>query len=163
METIPVFLENIHKWEEKNYYERLGVSFDATKEEVNKAFRRISMQYHPDKVNTNEVLRTNYEKIQALLSEARVVLEDQSKREVYNNKLGINNSKKDITETIKETKTFGEREKREQIQSFTRYASNHKRNDKLINPWIDFLRFNYNITKRDIQEALEHAGIEFKL
>ena len=38
----------------KNHYETLGISTTASKDEIKKAFRQLSLQYHPDK-NPNSI------------------------------------------------------------------------------------------------------------
>ena len=63
----------------KNYYEILGVSKEATAEEIKKSYRKLSLQYHPDKNPEGE------EKFKQI-SEAYGVLGDENKRKEYDNR-----------------------------------------------------------------------------
>jgi len=62
--------------EKRDYYEVLGVSKDASADEIKKAFRRKAVELHPDKQGGDE------EKFKEL-NEAYEVLKDQSKRQRY--------------------------------------------------------------------------------
>ena len=37
----------------KNYYKILGVSNNASQDEIKKTFRKLSLQFHPDKQSYN--------------------------------------------------------------------------------------------------------------
>ena len=65
--------------EEKDYYRILGVSKDASGEEIKKNYRKIAMQYHPDR---NPGIKEAEEKFKAA-SEAYEVLRDPEKRQIY--------------------------------------------------------------------------------
>ncbi|WP_292469150.1 molecular chaperone DnaJ [Methanolobus sp.] len=62
----------------RDYYEILGLSKDATESEIKKAYRKLAMQYHPDK-NKEEDAEAKFKEI----SEAYAVLSDTEKREQY--------------------------------------------------------------------------------
>ena len=47
---------------EEDYYKLFGVSRDASKKEIKKAFRKLAIQYHPDK-NPDPDARKRFEKI----------------------------------------------------------------------------------------------------
>ncbi|MCL6443554.1 MAG: molecular chaperone DnaJ [Alicyclobacillus sp.] len=63
----------------RDYYEVLGVSRDASTDEIKRAYRKLARQYHPD-VNRND---PNAEERFKEISEAYEVLSDPSKRSRY--------------------------------------------------------------------------------
>ena len=62
----------------RDYYEVLGVSRNATEEEIKKAFRRLAKQYHPD-ANKEQGAEARFIEI----NEAYEVLSDSQKRATY--------------------------------------------------------------------------------
>jgi molecular chaperone DnaJ len=64
---------------EKDYYEVLGVSPDASKDEIHKAYRKLAKKYHPDRNEGSTAAEEKFKKI----SEAYKVLSDPEKREKY--------------------------------------------------------------------------------
>lgn len=63
----------------KNYYEILGVSKTASQEELKKAYRKLAMQYHPDKNAGNKEAEEKFKEI----SHAYDILSDEQKRAAY--------------------------------------------------------------------------------
>ncbi len=63
----------------KDYYKILGVSRDATQEEIKKAYRRLALKYHPDRNKGNKEAEERFKEI----NEAYAVLSDPEKRRQY--------------------------------------------------------------------------------
>ncbi|MFP3130187.1 MAG: molecular chaperone DnaJ [Nitrososphaeria archaeon] len=62
----------------KDYYEILGVSRNATQEEIKEAYRKLALKYHPD-VNKSKEAEEKFKEI----TEAYAVLSDPEKRRQY--------------------------------------------------------------------------------
>lgn len=63
------------------HYETLGVAETATQEEIKKAFRKLAMQYHPDKNQGNAESEAKFKEINA----AYDIIGDADKRQNYDN------------------------------------------------------------------------------
>ncbi|MEK7120727.1 MAG: molecular chaperone DnaJ [Patescibacteria group bacterium] len=59
----------------KDYYETLGVSKSASKDDIKRAFRKLAHQYHPDKGGDEQKFKE--------INEAYTVLSDEKKRAEY--------------------------------------------------------------------------------
>ena len=64
--------------EKRDYYEVLGVKRDASKDEIKDAYRKLAMQFHPDR-NKDPGAEEKFKEI----SEAYAVLIDNQKRQQY--------------------------------------------------------------------------------
>lgn len=63
----------------RDYYDVLGVSRDASTQEIKKAYRRLAMKYHPDRNPGDKESETKFKEA----SEAVEVLADEEKRSAY--------------------------------------------------------------------------------
>ncbi len=63
----------------KDYYSVLGVSRQATPDELKKAFRKLAMKYHPDKNPGNKAAEEKFKEV----NEAYDTLSDPKKRQMY--------------------------------------------------------------------------------
>jgi curved DNA-binding protein len=63
----------------KDYYQTLGISKNASQEEIRKAYRKLAARYHPDKNNNDPEAIERFKDI----NEANEVLRDSEKRKLY--------------------------------------------------------------------------------
>ncbi len=63
----------------KDYYKILGVSKDASPEEIKKAYRKLALKYHPDRNKGDKQAEERFKEI----NEAYAVLSDPEKRKQY--------------------------------------------------------------------------------
>ena len=62
----------------RDYYEILGVDRNADEATIKKAYRKLAMQYHPDKNPNNKEAEEKFKEA----SEAYEVLSDKEKRQI---------------------------------------------------------------------------------
>lgn len=65
--------------DKRDYYEVLGIAKTATKDEIKKAYRKLAMQYHPDKNPGNAEAEAKFKEA----SHAADILMDDQKRSMY--------------------------------------------------------------------------------
>ena len=64
---------------DKDFYEILGVAKNAGEDEIKKSYRKLAMQYHPDRNKDNKVAEKKFKEASA----AYEILKDPQKRAAY--------------------------------------------------------------------------------
>ena len=65
--------------QKRDYYEVLGISKNASEDDIKKAFRKLAVKYHPDKNKGNKEAEERFKEI----NDAYQILGDKEKREKY--------------------------------------------------------------------------------
>lgn len=89
-----------------NYYDELEIKIDANEEEIKKAFRKLSLRYHPDKNNKTREKFNN-------ITKAYEILKDKHTRSIYDKTLqksdnNENNVLITYDENVKKNVSFNE-------------------------------------------------------
>jgi molecular chaperone DnaJ len=67
----------------KDYYQILGISKNASQDEIKRVFRKLALEHHPDKAGPDQKKREESEKKFKEINEAYQVLSDEKKRGQY--------------------------------------------------------------------------------
>lgn len=70
---------------QKDYYKVLGVPRDADERQIKRAFRKLTVQHHPDKARQNGVTEEEAQKKMASINEAYEVLSDPELKQRFDN------------------------------------------------------------------------------
>lgn len=98
------------KYTSKDYYGLLGLTYEASKEEIKKAFRKATVKYHPD-------VNKDGEKIFMQIKEAYEILSDEKERKNYDFVMGF-----DLKRRQKESgKSFQRKKDEAQKQKYQSY------------------------------------------
>mgnify|MGYP004559040757 CR=1 FL=1 len=111
------------KYSSNDYYGLLGLTFEATKEEIKKAFRRATVKYHPD-------VNKDGEKIFMQIKEAYEVLIDENERKNYDFVMGFD-MKRRQKQAEKEFQRKKEEAQRQKYQGYKYDYGQEYRNTKI--------------------------------
>lgn len=121
----------------KDYYAILGISPNATQEEIHKAYRRCSKQWHPDRNPDRDT-----EELMKDINEAYSILKDPQKRERY-----------DKEYTNLHFKSYSE-------ESSSHSNSNNPSNDANSNKKRQSYSYNYDVKDDNLRNDINKARKE---
>jgi len=120
----------------KNYYDILGLEYNAESSSINSAYRKLSKKFHPD-LNPNDKF---FEKMFKDINEANEVLSDRSSKEKYDKILALySNRYQNVDKTLEDIerqikKEFEEilKQKEEEIKKKFWNYDQHKQEEERI-------------------------------
>lgn len=104
----------------KDYYEILGVSKEASSDEIKKAYRKLAIEYHPDKNNGDEKKGQIFLEI----NEAYEILGNEEKRKEYDTPKKSAGQKQNNKETEGFTPNFDMHDFEKRFESFFGFSKN---------------------------------------
>lgn len=114
-----------------DYYKRLGLTKNATKEDIKKSYRLLALEYHPDRNKSPDATQKFIE-----INEAYLILFDDEARQKYDREFNYHYKQKEEFEYQEETDYQYERE------SHNKYPNGSSKffNDSDLNNWANNAR-----------------------
>ena len=140
----------------KNYYDLLGIQQTATSEDVKKAFRKLSVKFHPDKNDGDAFLMEMFKSI----NEANEILSDPDKRLEYDRKLvdaETVRNRKDMSHAPTHTTYSNEPEEVEEVYTlWSKYLEKKKQSDIAYSNLIRVRSFDrpHYLTRKKVLSSL---------
>lgn len=133
-----------------NYYEILGISSTATKDEIKKAYRKLALQYHPDKNKSSDAHERFIE-----INEAYLILYDDEARAKYDREFKAYRQKEPTTEKEKQTDT-----KKETENAFEDFDLNDW-SKKAKNQAEEYSQMSYETFYNLVMGIVKETGFQF--
>ncbi|KAI4464843.1 dnaj subfamily c member 11 [Holotrichia oblita] len=157
---------------EEDYYTALNVPKNATKEEINNSYRRLSRLYHPDK-HVDPKQKEKAEIIFNKVKTAYEILSDPHRRAIYDS-LGVKGLETEGWEIVQRTRTpaeiraeyeqlaeeRAERKKQQQTNPHGAITVNINATD-LFNPYDDLALDDLDILSDSLIPNIEVSGMSF--
>ncbi len=124
-----------------DYYKQLGLTQNATREEIKKAYRKLALEFHPDR-NKNPDAHEKFIEI----NEAYLILYDEEARTKYDNEYKIHFNR----EKTKKQNNNEYTDKKNKEKEWS-YASENHFDDADLNDW----------SKKAKQQGAEYARMAF--
>lgn len=82
-------LPELNAYRTLNYYQRLGLVYASSQNEIKASYKERAKQWHPDMNQDNDDIKKHAEELFKLLNEAYEVLSDSDRRSIYDNELRV--------------------------------------------------------------------------
>lgn len=136
----------------KNYYEILGLKENATQQEIDEAYKKLSKQWHPEKNSAN---RKQAEAKFHDISEAYEVLSNRNSRTHYDEMSSRSYTDEDAERTFQQFFQEHGMMDEDEKKFFDQYYPDRKKNA------YEILGVPKNATQQDIDAAYRKLAIQF--